>query len=130
MINTRNTDIDMTDEYNGEERRSVDHTRRSIDLNNRSWQSARTILDALILAGIIAMITAQFVSHDQIAKNATDTSVQFATIIAQVASLQSNMADVPALRDRVTALETKQADLTRRQNTDEAVRDRQNRAKK
>lgn len=114
----------MNDERQ-EETRSEEHARHGEERSSRNWASARTIIDALILAGIIAIISSQFVSHDQIADNANKTSVQFATIIAQIASMQNNIADVPALRDRVVRVEAIQLELLRRQAADDALHEKQ-----
>lgn len=112
------------DETRQNETRSEEVLRHGEERTGRHWASARTIIDALILAGILAIITSQFVSHDQIAQNANESHVQFATIIAQIASMQTNIADVPALRDRVVRIEAVQLELLRRQAGDDALHQR------
>ena len=105
----------MTD-LNQVETHSEASARHYEEHRGRTWASARTIIDALILAGIMGIISSQFISHDQIAQNANNSNVQFATIITQIANMQMNIADVPTLRDRVMRLETVQLDVVRRQN--------------
>ena len=102
------------------ERRVADVDRHEAERVARNWQSVRTVLDALILAGIIGILGALFSSHDQIAKNATDTQVQFATIITQIANMQVSVAGVPELRDRVVQVKTIQDEILRRLDADEA----------
>ena len=106
---------------NERDRTANSEDRRVNDKSNLEWQGARTILSGLILTGIIAILAAQLGNHDDIAKSNQNTSVQFATIMAQVAQIQLNMADVPTMRDRQVKFETKQEDLIRRQDADDAL---------
>ena len=89
--------------------------------SERNWQSVRTILDALILAGIIWIVSSQLDSRKQAAQDRQDSRVQAATIIAQVANIQFNIADVPALRDKVMHIEAVQTELLRRQAGDDSL---------
>ncbi|MEO5811538.1 MAG: hypothetical protein ABIU96_03880 [Rhodanobacter sp.] len=108
--------------------------RRDADRANREWQGARTILSALVLTGIIAILAAQLNNHDQIADNArksqaqiaqtaSDARAQFATLSQQILSVQATVVDVPRLRDDVTALKAGQIELKRRQDADDARND-------
>ena len=90
---------------------------------NRNWQSARTLLDALILAGIIWIVSSQLDSRDQQAKDRQESRVQAAMIMGQIATIQYGIADVPRLRDEVAHIGTLQQELMRRQSVDESLRD-------
>ena len=102
--------------------------RRQSDESEHGGAILRTVLSGLILAGIVGVIGAQWSGRSQMAgvqaegrQQASDSRVQFATIIAQIANMQLNIADVPQLREKVTQLETNQLELIRRVNAEEAV---------
>lgn len=93
--------------------------RHDAEQSGRNWQSVRTLLDGLILAGVIGIVWSQINSHEQINAVQQESRVQAATIIGQIANIQYNTADVPALRDRITHIETVQGDLLRREAEDD-----------
>jgi len=49
---------------------------------------------------------------------------QMAVLNANLTVMSTQLADVPGLSARVTTIETRQAELTRRQDHDEAIRER------
>lgn len=102
------------------ETRGQKTTRHEEERTSRNWASARTILDALILAGIIWIVTSQLDSQRQAASDRLTARVQTATIIAQIASIQYNITDVPALRDTIAHNTERLNDLTRRMDTNDA----------
>jgi uncharacterized protein involved in exopolysaccharide biosynthesis len=61
----------------------------------RNWQSVRTILEAAILAALVWAANAL-----------TDTQKQIAVLQVNIANLQTQLAGVPQLEQRVTRLET------------------------
>ena len=81
---------------------------------------ARTILQGLILAGIIGVSRMLWLQNEAMANQ----NVTLAQLQVQVGVLQSSLAGLPDLSQRVMRLETNQAELLRRQNVMEAWRDR------
>lgn len=102
------------------ETRGQETTRHEEERTSRNWASARTILDALILAGILWIVSSQLDSQRQAASDRLTARVQTATIIAQIASIQYNITDVPALRDTVAHNTERLNDLTRRMDANDA----------
>ena len=81
--------------------------------SQRNWQSVRTILDGLILAGVIWLAT-----------SIQDQSRAIVRMQVQIETVQATLIDVSSLSTRVTKLETKQSELTRRQDADDLLHDR------
>lgn len=75
---------------------------------NQFQSRLRTIIDALILAGVIAIVSMAW------QQNATMAALQ-----NQVTVLQASLVGLPGLTDRITKLETNQNELMRRQNIDD-----------
>lgn len=81
--------------------------------HDRDWgASVRTIMQGLILAGVIWLATS--VSQ----QNASIAGMQ-----VQLADLKTTLDGVPAMKDRITILEQRQEDLMRRQNQDDQLRE-------
>ncbi|MEO7067446.1 MAG: hypothetical protein ABI114_11095 [Rhodanobacter sp.] len=79
----------------------------------RDSQSVRTVLQGLILLGIVTIVGV-----------VSDGRVQNAKIIEQITAIQRDISSVPALRDDVITIKAKQAELTRRQDADDALHER------
>jgi len=84
--------------------------------STRNWQSVRTVLEGLILLGIVWLASS---IQDQ-AKATIALQTQMTNVAADIASLRGQLADVPALSRQLTRVETTQAELMRRQAIDEA----------
>lgn len=87
--------------------------------NTKNGQSIRTVLQGLILAGIVGLVTMVIHQGRESAQADTDRRVQIATLQAQVASLQTMLAGLPDLSQRMTRLEVNQTELMRRQSIDD-----------
>jgi hypothetical protein len=74
-------------------------------------------------SGITDAIAVQTVRMNEQAKGQQDIVTQMAVMNANYSAIIQQLADVPGLSTRVTAIETKQADLLRRQDHDEALRE-------
>jgi hypothetical protein len=83
--------------------------------DNDLGSSVRTILQGLILAGIIGVVTMMWRQNDVTAAQ----NVSLGELRVQVSMLQVSLAVIPDLSSRVTKLETRQADLLRRQGEDD-----------
>lgn len=81
---------------------------------------ARTVLQGLILAGIIGVVTMLWRQNEATGAQ----NVALAQLQVQVSALQSSLSGLPDLNNRVMRLETNQTELMRRQGNDEAWRDR------
>lgn len=57
-----------------------------VDHNQRNWQSIRTVIELLILAGVLWL-----------ANSANEQGKQLAGVTVQIATLSGQMANVPAL---------------------------------
>jgi hypothetical protein len=82
--------------------------------HNDLGSSVRTILQGLILAGI-GVVTMMWRQNDVTAAQ----NVSLGELRVQVSMLQVSLAVIPDLSSRVTKLETRQADLLRRQGEDD-----------
>lgn len=80
---------------------------------------ARTIVSSLILAGVIGLVTLVVSMQSQQAKDREDVRVQSATIIAQIANIQYNTSDVPAMRANQVRMDAVQVEILRRLNADD-----------
>lgn len=89
----------------------------------------RTIIQGLILAGIVGLVTMVIQQGHESSQADRDRSVQIATLQSQVAALQNTLIGLPDLSSRVTRLEAIQADLLRRQANDDTHWDRLNNGK-
>lgn len=67
---------------------------RAADPHVRNWQSVRTVLEAAILAALLWAASAL-----------TETQRQIAVLQTNIANLQTQLAGVPQLEQRVTRLE-------------------------
>ena len=106
------------------ERRQDPPRRRQHDHDKDRGAMVRTILQGLILAGIVGLVGMVIQQgKDQAAADAAK-SVQIATLQTQIATLQNSLAGLPDLSNRVMRLETNQAELMQRQNIIDAWRDR------
>lgn len=74
----------------------------------------RTIIQGLILAGIVGLVGMVIQQGRESAEADRDRSVQIATLQAQVATLQNMLVGLPDMSQRITRLETNQAELIRR----------------
>lgn len=79
--------------------------------------SVRMIIQALILAGILWL-----------ARSVSEQSASIVGMQVQLADLKATLDDVPGMKDRITLLEARADDLTRRQNADDARREHMNNA--
>lgn len=83
-------------------------------VENKDWgSSVRMILQGLILAGVL-----------WVGSSINSQNVSIAKLQVQVDAVQTMLAGIPDLNNRVSKLESNQADLLRRQNNVEAWRDR------
>ncbi len=73
-----------------------------LDVQQRNWQSVRTVLEALILAALLWS-----------AKSQVALQTQIAVLQDNVLSLRAQLADVPGLTIRVTRLEVRQDQIER-----------------
>ncbi len=80
----------------------------------------RTIIQGLILAGVVGLVTMVIQQGKDSAQADRDRSIQIATLQSQVLSLQNLLSGLPDLTQRVTRLEAVQSDLLRRQSGDDA----------
>lgn len=72
--------------------------------HERDWgASVRTIMQGLILAGVLWL-----------AKSVSDQNASIAGMQVQLADIKATFDGVPAMKDRITVLEQRQADLVRR----------------
>lgn len=76
--------------------------------NQRIGQSVRTVLDGLILAGVLWL-----------ASSIQSQSASIVKLQVQVQAVQMTLMDVPSIGTRVTRLEVNQADLLRRRDADD-----------
>lgn len=72
----------------------------------------RTIMQGLILTGVIWL-----------ARSVSDQNASIAGMQVQLAELKATFDGIPDMKERLTKLEMIQADLTRRQNADDARRE-------
>jgi hypothetical protein len=101
------------------ERRQDPPRRRQHDHDKDRGAMVRTILQGLILAGIIGLVGMVIQNGRDSSQADRDRSVQIATLQSQVASLQTLLAGLPEMNQRVTRLEANQAELIRRQGGDD-----------
>lgn len=73
-----------------------------LEVQQRNWQSVRTVLEALILAALLWS-----------AKSQVTLQTQIAVLQDNVLSLRAQLADVPGLAVRVTRLEVRQDQVER-----------------
>ena len=81
---------------------------------------ARTILQGLILAGILGVVRMLWLQNEATGVQ----NVALGQLQVQVSALQSSLSGLPGLNDRTTRLETNQAEVMRRLNNVDAWRDR------
>jgi len=78
----------------------------------RNWQSVRTVLEGLILAGIVWMASSM---QQQI--------VSIAKLQEQMSQMSATLANIPDLTTRVTKVEMQLNELQRRQELDDKFRE-------
>lgn len=71
--------------------------------SQRNWQSVRTVIEALSLAGILWLASSVQSQNNSIVK-----------LQIQIEMVQASLSGVPGLDSRVTKLETNQVELIRR----------------
>lgn len=74
----------------------------------------RTVIQGLILAGIVGLVGMVIQQGKEQAEANRQSSVQIATLQAQVANLQTTLAGVADLKQRMTRVESAQAEHDRR----------------
>jgi hypothetical protein len=83
--------------------------------DSKNNSSVRTIMQGLILTGIIGIVTMMWHQNEVTATQ----NVSLGELRVQVNMLQISLAGPPDLSSRVTKLETRQNDLLRRQGEDD-----------
>ena len=99
----------MTDDYerHAPPRHDHDHDRGA---------QVRTVIQGLILAGIVGLVGMVIQQGRDQAQAYQETSVQITRLQTQVANLQTTLAGVDDLKQRMARSETNQAELIRRIN--------------
>lgn len=86
-------------------------------MHDKDWGArVRTIMDGLILAGVIGVVTMLWHQNETTAAQ----NVKLAELQVQVGTLQTSLVGLPDLSQRIMRLETNQTELLRRQNGDDA----------
>ena len=87
----------------------------------------------VVAAGAAALLASGYRAYSTITDRLDEQAQGQQAIVTQMAVMNSNwiiiskqLADVPAITNRVTTLESKQADLLRRQDHDEQLRENAN----
>lgn len=106
------------------ERRHDPPRRRQHDHDKDRGAMVRTIIQGLILAGVVGLVGMVIEQGRQQAISDSVNRIQIATLQSQVAEVQKALAGIPDLSQRTTRLETNQAELMRRMNVIDAWRDR------
>ena len=114
----------MTDyEHFLPERRMETPRRRQHDHDKDRGAMVRTIIQGLILAGVVGLVGMVIEQGRQQAISDSVSRIQIATLQSQVADVQKALAGIPDLSQRVTRLETNQTELMRRQTREMAASD-------